>query len=595
MEIIPDKRKIVGMVEQAYEGKICLPDFQRDFVWTRDEVADLVRSILRQYFVGSLLLLRCDPNKPPFAPAFLRGARPLYSKAQPELLVLDGQQRLTSLLYALTAPDLNLKDSSQRRWFFVNLDLLLSDPDDDEVVFDRSKKELDGLDESGVQYQRRVLPCEKLLRSKDFLEWRDGLDDWLREKEPDSHKRFREEWRDHWTKAITDFQTFEVPLVELPRVEESDSQAIGRVCAIFEKLNSSGVDLSVYDLLTARLYRSGIRLHDLWKEACERHSRLAKWSEGKADKDKFGVMVLRTLTLLRGLDPKPRILIDLKPLDFESDWRRAAAAMERALELIENVGPDGFGVFHRKWLPGFGLIPALAALRAEIEDRKLGEEPRKDLRRWYWSNVFLERYSSAVESKSRKDYSEFLGYWTEGKPEPSVFVEARIRIGADGYRVRESASYASAIYSGIFCLLALRNARDWRRGESIQLQELQDHHIFPQDYLKRHGITRRPEVNSIANRTLISDETNNKIKAKAPAEYIEHRDIFPNGATESLLNPHFISAASVAAMKKATEQLPNDEVAIVYEELLKAREAAIVQEIRSVCGLHTEVESSKSS
>jgi hypothetical protein len=585
MEIIPDKRKIVGLVENAYDGKICLPDFQRDFVWKRDEVADLVRSILRRYFVGSLLLLRCDPHKPPFAPAFLRGAKPQYADARPELLVLDGQQRLTSLLYALTAPDLTLKDSSQRRWFFVNLELLLADPEDDEIVFDRSKKELDGLDDPKLQYQRRVLPCEKLLRSRDFLEWRDGLDDWLRENDPEGHKRFREEWRDHWTKAVTDFQTFEAPLVELPRVEESDSQAIGRVCAIFEKLNSSGVDLSVYDLLTARLYRSGIRLHDLWKEACNKHKRLARWSEGRADKDKFGVMVLRTLTLLRDLDPKPRILIDLQPQNFENDWRRAAAAMERALELVENVGPDGFGVFHRKWLPGFGLIPLLAALRAEIEDRKLGEEPRKDLRRWYWSNVFLERYSSAVESKSRKDYSEFLGYWTHGTSEPSVFAEARIRIGAEGYRVRESASYASAIYSGIFCLLALRNARDWRRGESIQLQELQDHHIFPQDYLKRHGIKKRPEVNSIANRTLISDETNNKIKAKAPAEYIRSVDIFPSGATDELMRPHFLPNGAVTVMKSAVESLTNEAAAQVYEDFLRVREAEIVGEIRKVCAV----------
>jgi hypothetical protein len=587
MEIIPDKRKIVGLVEQAYDGKICLPDFQRDFVWTRDEVADLVRSILRQYFVGSLLLLRCGPHKPPFAPAFLRGAKPAYREARPELLVLDGQQRLTALLYALTAPDLNLKDSSLRRWFFVNLDLLLSDPEDDEIVFDRSKKELDGLDIPAVQYQKRILPCEKLLRSKDFMEWRDGLDDWLRDKEPDNHKTFREQWRDDWTKAVTDFQTFEAPLVELPRVEESDSQAIGRVCAIFEKLNSSGVDLSVYDLLTARLYRSGIKLHDLWKEACEKHARLAKWSDGRADKDKFGVMVLRTLTLLRGLDPKPRILIDLKPVDFEKDWRRAAAAMERALELVENVGPDGFGVFHRKWLPGFGLIPVLAALRAEIEDHKLGQQPRKDLRRWYWSNVFLERYSSAIESKSRKDYSEFVGYWTEGKSEPSVFVEARIRIGADGYRVRESASYASAIYSGIFCLLALRNARDWRRGESIQLQELQDHHIFPQDYLKRHGIKKRPDVNSIANRTLISDETNNKIKAKAPADYVQSAEIFPSGATESLLLPHFLPSAAVEIMKRATDSLSDETTARVYEEFVVMREEEIVREIRRVCAVES--------
>jgi len=78
VEIIPDKRRIVGLVEAAHQGKICLPNFQRDFVWTREEVADLVRSIVRGYFVGSLLLLRCDANNPPFAPVFLRGAKPEY-------------------------------------------------------------------------------------------------------------------------------------------------------------------------------------------------------------------------------------------------------------------------------------------------------------------------------------------------------------------------------------------------------------------------------------------------------------------------------------------------------------------------------------
>jgi len=190
-----------------------------------------------------------------------------------------------------------------------------------------------------------------------------------------------------------------------------------------------------------------------------------------------------------GLDPKPRILIDLSPVDFEEDWRRAARAMERALRLITLVGPDGFGVFAEKWLPGFGLVPILAALRAEIEDRRLGGTEREDLRRWYWCNVFMERYSSAVESKSRKDYLEMTRHWFEGGPEPEVFHDARNIIGAPGFRVRSSASYASAVYSGLFCLLALRNARDWRRGEDIRLQELQDHHIFPQAYLKRHKIT----------------------------------------------------------------------------------------------------------
>jgi hypothetical protein len=583
--MIPDKRHVVRLVEKAYEGTLCLPNFQRDFVWRREEVADLVRSILRGYFIGSLLLLRCDPQSPPFAPAFLRGAKPPLREPRPELLVLDGQQRLSALLYALTAPDLGLRDSTQRRWFFLDLQLLRQDPDDGGIVFDRSEKELDGLDRPNVQFQRQILPCTQLLKSGDFMKWRDGLDDWLLSNEPEKQRLFRADWRESWNTAINDFQNFDVSLVELPRIEDSDSEAIGRVCAIFEKLNSTGVELSIYDLLTARLYRSGIRLHDLWNQACRSHERLMHWSGGKPDTNKFGVLLLRTLALLRGLDPKPRILIEMEPDGFERDWQRAAEAMERALELVTFVGSDGFGVFDPKWLPGYGLLPPLAALRAEIDERKLGEGERSELRRWYWSNVFLERYSSAVESKSRKDYAEMLAHWVTGASEPTVFSEARARVGADGYSIRESASYASAVYSGMFCLLAIGGARDWRRIEDITLQDLQDHHIFPRDYLTKHGIERRSQVNSIVNRTLISDETNGKIQNKAPADYLSSKELFPQGANESLLSPHFLPEDTVDAMKKATAGLSDGDVAAVYDTFCRLREAAMIEEIRRVCGV----------
>lgn len=47
MEIVPDKRKVTGLVEAAYEGEFCLPNLQRDFIWSKEEVAGLVRSIVR--------------------------------------------------------------------------------------------------------------------------------------------------------------------------------------------------------------------------------------------------------------------------------------------------------------------------------------------------------------------------------------------------------------------------------------------------------------------------------------------------------------------------------------------------------------------
>ena len=590
MDIIPDKRRVIGLVEQAAETKLCLPNFQRDFVWTREEVADLVRSIVRGYFIGSLLLLRCDPANPPFAPVALRGVPAHNPQLRPEWLVLDGQQRLSALLYALTAPNLSLKDSAQRRWFFLDLDLLTREPDNDGIVFDRAHRELRGLDRPEVQFEQHVLPCTALLSDHAFYVWRDACEDWVRDIHPDQLDQFRNEWRGAWTSAVTAFQTFQAPLVELPAVDDSDERSIGRVCAIFEKLNSTGVELSVYDLLTARLYRSRIRLHDLWDEACKTHPLLNAWSKGKADEHKFGVLLLRTLALLRGLDPKPRNLIDLSPVGFDADWRRAAAALNRALELITLVGPDGFGVFDEKWLPGYGLLPILAALRAEIEDRKLGEQARADVRRWYWCNVFMERYSSAVESKSRKDYLEMTRHWLDGGPEPDVFAEARDWIGAPGFRVHTSASYASAVYSGAFCLLALQGARDWGRGEDIRLQDLQDHHIFPQDYLKRHNVSKGVDVNTIANRTLISDATNLRILNNAPADYLEDPLVFPSGPSAALLNPHFIDEAALAAMRAASDELDNEALATVYAAFVAAREAAIIARIREACGITVALE-----
>jgi hypothetical protein len=343
----------------------------------------------------------------------------------------------------------------------------------------------------------------------------------------------------------------------------------------------------VYDLLTARLYRSKIKLHDLWNEACDRNPRLARWSGGNADANKFGVLVVRTLALLRDLDPKPRILIDLEPKDFETDWKRAAKAIDRALEIIELTGKDGFGVFERDWLPGFGLVPILGALRAVIEDKKLGEKERLELRQWYWSCVFLERYSSAVESKSRKDYADFLAYWTDGKKKPAVFEEAQRVIGNPGYTIRSSASNASSIYCGVFCLLAKQGARDWRLGENITLQELQDHHIFPREYLNRHGIAERMSVNTILNRTLISATTNNKIRAKAPADYLLNADIFPSGPSPEVLEPHFIGGEACSLMNKADGIVANEVVAQLYKSFCTTREQQILATVRRECGVTT--------
>jgi hypothetical protein len=83
--------------------------------------------------------------------------------------------------------------------------------------------------------------------------------------------------------------------------------------------------------------------------------------------------------------------------------------MERALELLTNVGEDGFGRIYPKWLPGFAPLTVLAALRAEIEARKLGAGPRHALT--------CKDGTGATCSWS--------AHWLAGQPEPALFAGVR--------------------------------------------------------------------------------------------------------------------------------------------------------------------------
>ena len=594
VNITPDKAAIKNLVKQAFDGSLCIPDFQRDFTWPPEDVADLLRSIFRGYFIGSLLLLECDSNNPPFKPERLKGSKPNTDNPHPGKLILDGQQRLTSLLYAFYEQDFGLRGSKTPRRFFLNLKLLIEDPDNDEIVFHRdvATAEKESLYSSEKQWADGIIPLTKLVDLESFIAWKEELVAWINKNQPEDIEKFNNNFVNDWLGVGQLFWDFDVPLVTLPAIAADSVDGLAAVCVIFEKLNSKGVALSVYDLLTARLYPSKVKLHELWEEAVAENLLLGEWSEGSADKHNFGVLVLRTMALMRDIDPKPKNLINLKPENFKEDWKRAAKAMNEAIEVVTNTGDDGMGVFDKKWLPGFGLLPVLAALRAYINENDLLSEARADLRRWYWCSVFLERYSSSVETKSRSDYVAMIKHWN-GKNGVMIvpFAEAKSIIGADGYTIGESASNASSVYSGVFCLLALNGAKDWTWGEDIALQDLEDHHIFPKGYLSRaeHGFDAKKDansMNSILNRTLISDKTNKKISDTAPAEYVANKSIFPNNP-DSVLERHFINAAGKSKMDNATEVLKSDETHEVFKEFKEAREHFLIEKIREVCGVET--------
>ena len=170
-------------------------------------------------------------------------------------------------------------------------------------------------------------------------------------------------------------------------------------------------------------------------------------------------------------------------------------------------------------LPYQSQIVPLAAILADIGDAWEHEANRAMLVRWYWNGVFGELYGSAVETRIARDFME-VPVWLKGGPEPSTVSETMFR--AD--RLKTMRMRLSAAYKGVNALLMKEGAQDFRSGQKFDHtvffgENVDIHHIFPQDWCKKHGI--KPNVfDSIINKTPLSYRTNRIIGGVAPSEYI---------------------------------------------------------------------------
>lgn len=325
MDLTSDKKRLLDLVERARTGKLALPQFQRDFVWDRDSIEELIRSLLRGYYIGSFLFLETDRDHLPFGTRPIAGAP--AGDGAPEFLILDGQQRLTALHYVFSAPDIPLRGTSYPYRFFIHLARIQEVEREDDVVWSVRADAVGDLDRREVQYERAVLPLSELPR---WEEWHHGYGNWLAERQgPNALMHWYGHVQPVWNRYVMRVREAFIPVISLPKVARDDRDGISQICSIFEKLNSTGLKLSVFDLLTARLFRDDVDLHALWRDALRQHPLLARFAGGDADPDAaspdpFGVLLLRTVALLRGKEVKARKLIELEARDFPRDWARAA-------------------------------------------------------------------------------------------------------------------------------------------------------------------------------------------------------------------------------------------------------------------------------
>lgn len=547
-------RALKDLLAEIHNRSAVLPDFQRDFVWEPGATQELIVSIANNYPAGSILRVR--DAKRVFAAREFEGAPPLDG-AKHTFLVLDGQQRMTSLYQAFYGV-------GEHR-YFLDMKKLIAGVDFEEAIFHvrATTKWAKAHEDFPLQAVDGVLPLSVLRGGAGgFGQWSRKVARQLPNQERIALEDALDVIEQKWIQVIDDYH---FPVVTLSDKTEPDA-----LCTIFETLNRTGVKLSVFELLTARFWPQNIKLRDLWDKARKDHPIIEEF-----EVDPYYILQAIALASRKAPSCKRSDVLNLSPNDINSWWQRVVDGLVLALSILR----DDCKVVLPKWLPYQTMLPTLGAVMAKGGSPKSAEAgaQREKIKRWFWCAVFGQSYESSPNSQSAKDVTEILAWFDNGS-EPEVVKG----LSFDPKSLRDVTPRQRAIYRGVICLIlgSGTGARDFHTqavitGKLMNEEGIDDHHVFPANYLEvKGGITLSRHRDCILNRTLIDRTTNQMISNRAPSDYLNEIRKTPGFPFDAVLMSHCLPVG------KASPFWTND-----YQAFLAWRQERLWQEIQRVTGL----------
>jgi hypothetical protein len=523
---------LAQLLDQVASGSLQLPDFQRGWVWDDSAIRSLLASISLSYPIGAVMTLQTGNPDVKFKPRLIQGTPEVV--ADPELLLLDGQQRMTSLFLVLRSgkavPTRDQRGAAMSRHYYVDIDAslnpvadredaIISVPESRVVKAFGSKETL--LDLSTVDHEVAggKFPLRVVMDSSETMAWQLK---YLSEGPGDYQERLKT-WIRFNEAVVNAFVQYQVPTIQLVKATPKEA-----VCQVFEKVNTGGVSLTVFELLTAQYAADDFKLRYEWDRI---QARLAK----HAVLEQIGATsFLQTVTLLATnarreseleangavsetpVSCKRRDVLRL-PLEEFVKWAEpATAAYQKIAPLLHEEH-----VFTARDLPYASQLVPLAAILARLGPSASNFGCREKLRRWLWCGVFGELYGGATETRFAWDLQDVVAWVNGSGPTPRTVEEAQFQAA----RLLSLRTRQSAAYKGVHALQMKQGARDFRTGTTIDIHAYADdaidiHHIFPQ-----HWCAGRPEVlpyaDSIVNKAPIDAYTNRMIGGNAPSGYLE--------------------------------------------------------------------------
>lgn len=499
-ETNPKKLK-EDLLNLIYIRDMALPDFQRDFVWQPKQTQELIVSLSKSFPAGSLLRIEVNDHLM-FKPRAFAGA-PELNGHKPKYLILDGQQRLTSLYQALYGTGNYL--------FFVDFKKLIAADDRDEAFFYENKeKAVRRYGATVDQAVKRILPLSVLFGGDGFHAWLDEIEDILAV-DPRLSQLTGDE-----KKAIREaYETYIAPVVnyEFPVVTLTGNVSLEAVCTIFETLNNTGVRLSVFDLLSARYFAEGHNLRERWETALERSNHMKNF-----EIDPYYILQIICSRVTNSV--KRSDVLKLKAQNVVQYWDDAIWGMNQVLDIIF----DECGVLSPNWLSyNTILIPAASIFMRykSLAGAAVGNL-RTKFKRWYWCSIFSQAYETSPTSQTITDITQFQA-WLKGTEPPTSVATFEFNPEV----LLTTTNKQRAVYRGLMCLVLRKQSLDFHSTQPITAallnqKRIDDHHIFPKGYLASIGNRiDDTEIDSILNRTLIDTETNQRIGMNPPSVYLK--------------------------------------------------------------------------
>jgi hypothetical protein len=477
-------------IEKLLDGTVRIPGFQRPFVWEPSRAALLMDSLYKGYPIGSLLLWRTKSR--------LKTERelgvfelPPPDEDYPVDYVLDGQQRLTSI-FSTFQTTLEPDTSDADVWLPLYYDFSAQE--------DAQDSQFVALNDSDFDPEVHF-PLSVFLDPVAFSKAASSLSEDRHEEIVNVQQKFLE--------AMIPVQTF-----------ESEDRA--SVAIVFERVNRMGIELDIFQLLTAWT----------WSDEFDLQAKFTELGEEFAD---FGFeevgsdpgLMLRCAAAVLKREPTPAALVELNGAEVRDAFELIADSIRLAIDFVRT----NFHVQHVGLLPYSSMLIPLTAYFSVRPSDPLTDTERAVLSRWFWRSCFSHRYSGNPQRNIRRDIEHAVKLRSG---DDNALDDISVYAAPDFFR--DHRFNIGTVATKTFVLaLAQRQPRSFLSGQPIKVDKVlaepnrsEYHHCFPKANLKELPSS---EVNALANFAIISRSENLKIRAKLPSEY---RELMPDDASEIL-------------------------------------------------------------